>query len=300
MGMYPFGRGLARHLPMALLMVPLLLYVVFAFGPSVATVFFSFTDATGLPGMKWSFIGLDNYNKLLNSSDQAERIRSIRNSLEFALLVVVIQNAMGLFMAVVINKRLRGDTFFRATYFLPVVLGVTVSGLVWRMMMNPMGGPLTELFHLFGAKSSFLSSYGSAFEWVVFVQVWMYMGYSMTIFLAGLQSIPKDLYDSGYMDGTTRWQSFRHITFPMIAPALTVNMLLSIIGALQTFDIIYVLTGGGFNTRTLAFDVYRDAIANNTTADYGLASAGAMVLFLFVFIFTLISLYFLRRREVDL
>lgn len=298
--MYPFGRGLARHLPMALLMVPLLLYVVFAFGPSVATVFFSFTDATGLPGMKWSFIGLDNYNKLLNSSDQAERIRSIRNSLEFALLVVVIQNAMGLFMAVVINKRLRGDTFFRATYFLPVVLGVTVSGLVWRMMMNPMGGPLTELFHLFGAKSSFLSSYGSAFEWVVFVQVWMYMGYSMTIFLAGLQSIPKDLYDSGYMDGTTRWQSFRHITFPMIAPALTVNMLLSIIGALQTFDIIYVLTGGGFNTRTLAFDVYRDAIANNTTADYGLASAGAMVLFLFVFIFTLISLYFLRRREVDL
>lgn len=298
--MYPFGRGLARHLPMALLMVPLLLYVVFAFGPSVATVFFSFTDATGLPGMKWSFIGLDNYDKLLNSSDQAERFRSIRNSLEFALLVVVIQNAMGLFMAVVINKRLRGDTFFRATYFLPVVLGVTVSGLVWRMMMNPMGGPLTELFHLFGAKSSFLSSYGSAFEWVVFVQVWMYMGYSMTIFLAGLQSIPKDLYDSGYMDGTTRWQSFRHITFPMIAPALTVNMLLSIIGALQTFDIIYVLTGGGFNTRTLAFDVYRDAIANNTTADYGLASAGAMVLFLFVFIFTLISLYFLRRREVDL
>jgi raffinose/stachyose/melibiose transport system permease protein len=300
MGMYPFGRGIARHLPTVLLMVPLMLYVIFAFGPSVATVFFSFTDATGLPGVKWQFIGFHNYDRLLNSSDHTERLRSIKNSLEFAFLVVFVQNAIGLFMAVVINKRLKGDSFFRATYFLPVVLGVTVSGLVWRMMMNPMGGPLTELFHAFGAKSSFLSSYSHAFEWVIGVQVWMYMGYSMTIFLAGLQSIPKDLYDSGYMDGTTKWQSFRHITFPMIAPALTVNMLLSIIGALQTFDVIYVLTGGGFNTRTLAFDVYRDAIANNTTADYGLASAGAMLLFLFVLFFTLISLYYLRRREVDL
>lgn len=298
--MYPFGRGFSRHMPLALLLLPLLLYLVFAFGPSMATVFFSFTNATGIPGTHWHFIGFDNYHKLLFSSDQAERLRSIRNSLKFAFLVVLIQNALGLLMAVLINKKMKGDAFYRATFFLPVVLGVTVTGLVWRMMLNPMSGPMTSLFKQFGTSSSFLSSYDAAFYWIIFVQIWMYMGYSMTIFIAGLQSIPKDLYDSGYIDGTNAWQSFRYITFPMIAPSLTVNMLLSIIGALQTFDIIYVLTNGGFNTRTLALDVYRDAIANNTTADYGLASAGAMVLFLFVFIFTIIFMYLLRRREVDL
>lgn len=298
--MYPFGRGFSRHMPLALLLLPMLLYLVFAFGPSMATVFFSFTNATGLPGTHWQFIGFDNYHKLLFSSDQAERVRSIRNSLKFAFLVVVIQNALGLLMAVLINKKMKGDAFYRATFFLPVVLGVTVTGLVWRMMLNPMSGPMTSIFKLFGTSSSFLSSYDAAFYWIIFVQIWMYMGYSMTIFIAGLQAIPKDLYDSGYIDGTNAWQSFRYITFPMIAPSLTVNMLLSIIGALQTFDIIYVLTNGGFNTRTLALDVYRDAIANNTTADYGLASAGAMVLFLFVFIFTIVFMYLLRRREVDL
>ncbi len=287
-------------MPLALLMIPLLLYVVFAFGPSMATVFFSLTDATGLPGVRWHFIGFDNYHKLLFSSDQAERLRSIRNSLKFAFLVVVIQNAVGLLMAVLLNRKLKGDALYRATFFLPVVLGVTVSGLMWRMMLNPMSGPFASLFKAFHTSSNFLSSYDAAFYWIIFVQIWMYMGYSMTIFMAGLQAIPKDLYDSGHIDGTNAWQSFRFITFPMIAPSMTVNLLLSIIGALQTFDIIYVLTNGGFNTRTLALDVYRDAIANNTTADYGLASAGAMVLFLFVFFFTVVFMYLLRRREVDL
>ncbi|WP_199617514.1 carbohydrate ABC transporter permease [Paenibacillus alkalitolerans] len=298
--MYPFGKGIARHLPLALLMLPLLLYVVFGFGPSVATIFFSFTNATGLPGVEWKFVGWHNYERFFFSSDQKERIRSIVNTVYFSFAVVIIQNAIGLWMAVLLNRKLRGDAFYRATFFLPVVLGVTVSGLVWRMMTNPLGGPMKELFGWFGAKSTFFSDYNSAFEWVIFVQIWMYMGYSMTIFLAGLQSIPKDLYEAGHIDGTSRWQSFRHITFPMIAPAFTVNIMLSIIGALQTFDIIYVLTNGGFNTRTLAFDVYRDAIANNRVADFGLASAGAMIQFVFVFAVTVAAMIYLRRREVEL
>ncbi|MFC5467344.1 carbohydrate ABC transporter permease [Cohnella suwonensis] len=298
--MYPFGRGLARHLPLVLLMLPLLLYVVFGFGPSVATIFFSFTNATGLPGVDWDFIGWHNYEKFFFSSDRQERIRSMGNTVYFAVAVVLIQNAIGLGMAILLNRKLKGDAFYRATFFLPVVLGVTVSGLVWRMMTNPLGGPMKELYSWFGAKSTFFSSYDSAFEWIIFIQIWMYMGYSMTIFLAGLQSIPKDLYEAGYIDGTSRWQSFRHITFPMIAPAFTVNMMLSIIGALQTFDIIYVLTNGNFNTRTLAFDVYRDAIANNRVADFGLASAGAMIQFVFVLLVSVVAMIYLRRREVEL
>ena len=101
------------------------------------------------------------------------------------------------------------------------------------------------------------------------------------------------------MDGASGWKAFKNITFPMIAPAFTVNMLLSIIGALQTFDIIYVLTGGKFNTTTLAFDVYATAFGSGTS-DYGLASAVAMIQFLFVFIISMVALFYLRRREVEM
>jgi raffinose/stachyose/melibiose transport system permease protein len=298
--MYPFGKGLARYLPMALLMIPLLLYVIFGLGPSIATIFFSLTNATGIPGVKWEFIGLENYRRFLFSSDSGERIASAWRSVQFAFSVVVIQNAIALFMAVVINKKLRGDVFYRATYFLPVVLGVTISGLIWKLMFNPIGGPVQSVLEMFGTRSNFFGSYDVAFELVIFVQIWMYMAYSMTIFLAGLQSIPKDMYEAGYIDGTTKWQSFRNITFPMIAPAFTVNMLLSIIGALQTFDIIYVLTNGAFYTRTLALDVFSTAIANNASADFGLASATAMVQFLLVLVVTVVAMIYLRRREVEM
>ena len=299
--MYPFGKGMARHLPMVLLLIPTLLYFVFALGPSIATIFFSFTNATGLPGVDWDFIGWDNYRKFLFSSDSSERIAAAGRSVKFALFVVLIQNGIALVMAIILHKKLKGDVFFRATYFLPVVLGVTVTGLIWRLMFNPLGGPVQKVLNWFGESSNFFGSFDIAFELIIFVQIWMYMAYSMTIFLAGLSAIPKDLYEAGHIDGTSKWQSFRSITFPMIAPAFTVNMLLSIIGALQTFDIFYVTTNGQFNTRTLALDVFNTAIPNSvsSTADFGLASATAMIQFVFVFFVTIIALLYLRRREVE-
>ncbi|MCC3378726.1 carbohydrate ABC transporter permease [Paenibacillus farraposensis] len=297
--MYPFGKGAARLMPYLLLSIPVLLYLFFGFGPSMITVLFSFTDATGVPGQVWNFVGLENYTTFFTSSDSGDRIASIGRSLYFAVAVVLIQNAVGLFMAVIINKKLKGDVFYRAVFFLPVVLGVTVSGLIWQLIANPLGGPAQTMMSFFGTRSNFFGDYDIAFELIIFVQIWMYMGYSMTIFLAGLQSIPSDLYEAGYMDGASGWKAFKNITFPMIAPSFTVNMLLSIIGALQTFDIIYVLTGGKFNTTTLAFDVYATAFGSGTS-DYGLASAVAMIQFLFVFMVSMIALYYLRRREVEM
>lgn len=297
--MYPFGKGLSRHLPMALLMIPVALYVLLAVGPSMVTILFSFTDATGIPGTEWHFIGLENYTTFFTASNAGDQIRGIQRSLYFAFAVVVIQNAIALLLAVLLNKRLKGDVFYRATFFLPVVLGVTVSGLIWQLMFNPMGGPVQKMLNVFGTQSNFFGSYDIAFELIIFVQIWMYMGYSMTIFLAGLQSIPRDLYEAAHIDGARGWAAFRHITFPMIAPAMTVNMLLSIIGALQTFDIIYVLTSGKFETATLAFNVYAAAFGT-TSADYGRASAIAMIQFVFVFIFAIVSMLYFRKREVEL
>jgi len=297
--MYPFGKGMARHLPFLLLMIPTALYVLFGFGPSLVTVVFSFTDATGIPGTEWHFIGWENYRTFFTASNADDQMKAIGRSLYFAFAVVLIQNAVALFVAVLLNRKLKGDVFYRATLFLPVVLGVTVSGLIWQLMFNPMGGPVQRILKMFGTSSNFFGSYEVAFDLIIFVQIWMYMSYSMTIFLAGLQSIPRDLYEAGYIDGAKGWTAFRHITYPMIAPAVTVNMLLSIIGALQTFDIIYVLTGGKFETSTLAWNVFAAAFGS-TSADYGRASAIGMIQFVFVLIFAVTAMVYFRKREVEL
>lgn len=108
---------------------------------------FSFTDATGVPGQTWNFIGFENYTTFFTSSDSGDRIASIGRSLYFAVAVVVIQNAVGLFMAILINKKLKGDVLYRSVFFLPVVLGVTVSGLIWQLLANPLGGPAQALLN---------------------------------------------------------------------------------------------------------------------------------------------------------
>lgn len=296
--MYPFGKGFARFIPLLLLLIPLALYVIFYFGPSVLTVIYSFTDVKNIPGSSYSFVGLDNYKALFFSGNSPERWRSIGNTLIFMFVVTIVQNGVALFVAVIVNQRLKGDYFYRAVFFLPVVLGVAVVALIWSMMFDPLNGPVNKLYDvLFGYKDMFFGSFNHAFGYIIFVQIWMYMGYSMLIFLAGLQSVPKDLYEAGYIDGTSRWQSFRSITFPLIAPSFTVNMLLSIIGAMSTFDIILATTDGRFNTRTMAYDVYKETFRGSL--EMGLPSALSVIQFLIILVFVVVAVRQTRKREVE-
>lgn len=295
--MYPFGKGPARSIPYLFLLVPLTLYVVFYFGPSIMTVIYSFTDVKNVPGSSVNFVGLDNYRDLFFSGNSGERWASIGRTLYFVLFVTIVQNGVGLFVAVLINQKLRGDKFYRAVLFMPVVLGVAVVALVWTLMFDPVSGPVQQFYKLFGYSDTFFGSFKHSFNYIIFVQIWMYMGYSMLIFLAGLQTVPKDLYEAGYIDGTTKWQSFKSITFPLIAPSFTVNILLSIIGAMQTFDIILATTDGQFNTRTMAYDVYKETFRGSLAM--GLPSALSVIQFLFILVFVVINIYLLRRREVE-
>ncbi|MGG3504786.1 sugar ABC transporter permease [Paenibacillus lautus] len=296
--MYPFGKGFNRFIPLLLLLIPLALYIVFYFGPSILTVIYSFTDVKNLPGSTYQFVGLDNYKELFFSGNSGERWRSIVNTLIFMFVVTIVQNGVALFIAVIINQRLKGDYFYRAVFFLPVVLGVAVVALIWGMMFDPLNGPVNRLYDaLFGYQDMFFGSFTHAFGYIIFVQIWMYMGYSMLIFLAGLQSVPKDLYEAGHIDGTSKWQSFRHITFPLIAPSFTVNMLLSIIGAMSTFDIILATTDGRFNTRTMAYDVYKETFRGSL--EMGLPSALSVVQFLIILLFVVVAVRQTRKREVE-
>ena len=281
--------------------------LVFGVGPSLATAFLSLTDITGVKGVEWSFIGLANYKEFFVLQSQRDLLQVFKNTIVFCVSVTVIQNVIGLIIALALNNKvIKGRKFYRAIVFMPVVLGVLVTSLVWLNVLNPMEGPMAQLYGLFGKTSGFFSSSKSAMTWVIFTQIWMAMGYSMVINLAGLQSIPNQLYEAGAIDGTSAWQRFRYITLPLLWPTLNVNIFLAIIGSLQSYQVILRTTGGrNLATQTLSARVIFYAFNINAGSGAGAMRQGygatwAMVLFVFIFTATLIYRKAVSRREKEI
>jgi raffinose/stachyose/melibiose transport system permease protein len=282
----------------------ILFYIVMGFGPSLTTFILSFTNISGVPGVPWKFIGLANYREFFFQQSQRDLLLVIRNTIEFCVLVTVIQNAVALPIALALNSKLiKGRNFFRAVIFLPVVLGVLVTSLTWLAVLNPMDGPVAKLFSLVGVTSGFFTSAALALPLVIFCQIWMAMGYSMVINLAGLQSIPVELYEAGEIDGATKWKVFRYITFPMLWPTINSNLLLAVIGSLQSFQIILFTTGGkNMYTQTMAARVIFWGFNLNSgsgagTMRQGFGATWAMVLFVFILTATLIYQRTVGRSE---
>ncbi len=295
---YTFGRGWARWAPYLGLLPAIVLFVTFFLGPSLATIVLSFTDISGVPGLPWKFIGLANYVEFFTSGNARDNWAALVRTLIFCLSVTVIQNAVALLLAIILNTRLKGHMFFRGLVFMPVVLGVTVIGLSWVLVLNPVDGPAEQLLKLFGHNSALLGSDTDAFPLVIFVQIWANLGYSLVIFLAGLQAIPSELLEASHVDGANVWQKFLNVTFPLVRPSVTANVLLAIIGSLQSYQIIYVLTNGGHETTVLGLQVFSTAFSGSQRQGY--ASALSVLQFLIILVVALVSQYYLRRKEVQL
>ncbi len=280
------------------------LQVVMGLGPSLATFVLSFTDITGVKGVPWHFIGLANYREFFVQQSTRDLMLVMKNTVVFCVAVTVIQNAIALLIALALNSDLiKGRGFFRAVIFMPVVLGVLVTSLVWRLVLNPMEGPAAWLLALVGLKSGFYNAASSALGSVIFTQIWMAMGYSMVINLAGLQAIPGELYEAGQLDGATGWNRFRYITFPLLWPTVNVNILLAVIGSLQSFQVILLTTGGrNMATQTLSARVMYFAFNINAGSGAGAMRQGygatwAMVLFVFILAATLLYQKTMNRKE---
>ena len=268
--------------------------------PAVATSIFSLTDYTGLPHAPINWVGIRNYIDLLTGGQQF-LIRALGVTAIFSLMVTVLQNLVAVLIAWLLNAGLRGQITVRALVFLPVVLGATVNGLTWYVMFNPLGGPVTAVLSELGIRSNLLGSTATALYAVIWVQIWANLGFSMMIYLAGMQAIPGDVYEAGKIDGTSPWSAFQHLTVPLLAPSITINVLLAIIGTITGFELIFVLTDGGpaFTTQTLGMWVFNQAFFSNNRLP-GYASAIAMVQFLLVFAIALVMQAYLRRRETVL
>ena len=282
---FPFPRRAPMRLTFAIGMAVI---VIFAIVPAVGVLVISFSDIRGLP-----YLPVD-YN-----------LNAIKNTLIYAVISTVVGIALALGIAVLFNQKLKGSTFYRAVVFMPTVLGVTVIGLIWSLIFNPSGGPAATLWSWFGADSAFFGDQQLALGLVILVQIWANLGVSVVIFLAGLQAIPEDLYETAAIDGATAWQKLRLVTVPMLAPSITANVLLGIVGSLQSYQLAYVLTGpNNPATQLLSLAIFSTGFGGSTSSgtaqSQGYAASISIVQFVIVGVISLAVLTYLRRREAKI
>ncbi|HUN23735.1 MAG TPA: sugar ABC transporter permease [Anaerolineales bacterium] len=301
---YHFGRGFAKWTPYLLLLPGLLFYFVIALGPSMATAVYSFTDASGIKGAPIHWIGFENYREFLFMGRASiDNFNALLRTLVFCVSVTFLQFGLGLFVALIVNQNLKGTNIFRTIYFMPVILGVAIQGLMWSLFLYPLGGPVAQFLDLFGMRSEFLGGQPSeAFAWVIAIQIWANMGTTMMIFLAGLQTIPSEMYEAARIDGANTWQVFRNVTWPLLTPSVNTNLLLNIIGSLQAWQLFLVLVGYRNGTQVLGYLIYATGFgqtSGSVTSSFrqGYAAAASIILFLLVLVIGMSVQAILQRRE---
>lgn len=275
----------------------LVLGALFTLYPMVSSWWISFTDWSGLESEK-RWVGLDNYREAVG--DDAFW-GAFGRTFAFTAVAVPVMLVLALLAALVLNDAsLRMRAVFRTMFFLPVVTTTAIVGVVMSLMMNPFDGPLNAVLldlGLIDRPIDFLGDPDLALWSVAGVFVWKWMGMSMIYWLVALQTVPQELYEAARVDGCTRRQTHRHITAPMITPFAVVIILITFVGALQTFPLVQSMTQGGpaFATELVELYIYRLAFAADFTPRLGYASAVAVFFGITVLIFTLAQVWGVRR-----
>lgn len=265
--------------------------ICFILFPVVYSFFLSFTD--------WSIygpgkvIGLNNYIKIFTDK---VFIQSLLNTAVYALIVVPVEMVISIILAHQLNKKLiKYNNFFRTVFFMPFVLSLISVGLVWSWLYSPDFGFISQTFSILGIESpAWLSDPKIAMLSIAISTVWRNTGYYITIFLAGLQSMPTELYDAARVDGAGSGKIFRSVTLPLLSPTIFVSVIIATIWAWQVFDLTYIMTKGGPARSTLSTGllIYNTAFVNT---EIGLASAQGWILLVIVLVLT--GLYFLGQRK---
>lgn len=274
--------------------------LVFRLGPVVWSFLLSFQRYNPFQGGTW--IGLENFKELLEEKDFHQ---VFFNTVNFTLMYLPLGVITSLLLALLINSRLRGMVLYRAIFFLPVISAVAAIGTIWAWLLNPLYGLVNFLIKTgLGVRGpEWLGNPRSALFTIVLVNVWRTMGYSMVIFLAGLQNIPQELLDAAKVDGAGKLKTFFRVTLPLLSPTTFFVIIITIIRSFQIFDMVYILTapsageggsvGGPANsTNVLVISIFQNAFKFNRM---GYGAAQAYVLFLMVAVITLINFKFQKR-----
>lgn len=272
----------------------LLLFVIFTYYPLVYNFVLSFQDYNPISD-EGTWVGFTNYIDILQNDSQTAKI--LQNTLVFTLAVVSIILVLGLGAAMLLNQKLRFRNGVRSMLFSPTVLAGTAVAIIWIYIFDHRFGLIYHILKLFGVASPrWLIDPNWAMTALVIVYVWKNLGYAAVIYIAGLQSIPADLYEAARVDGAGAWSRFRHVTIPGLSPVTFFLGVTSVLNSFQAFDIIRVLTRGGpvNATNVLIYRLYEQGFTE--IQNYGRASVVATILFVIMFIITLIQLRVLERR----
>lgn len=279
-----FGNEQAKTALLALL-PSFIIFTAFTLYPVVYSLYLSFFNASLLASRR-TYVGLANYSNLLQNPTFQ---KAVKNTVQYTIGVVPIGIALSLCIAVLLNNRLRFRSFFRAAFFAPVITSMVAVSIVWTWMFEPSYGLINNLLALIGISGpGWLTDPVWAMPSVILLSIWKNLGFNMVIFLAGLQNIPAEIYESASLDGVTPFQRLRHITIPMMRGPIAFAIIVSMIKSMQVFGQIYVMTGGGpaNSTMVVVYYLYQQAFEFYRS---GYASAVAWVLFVAILLLTLIQ-----------
>jgi len=280
-----------------LMYVPaVLLFAMFIFYPFIQGIRVSFTDWNGY-SQNYNWVGFDKYKMML--SDKNVWI-TIKNTIIYGFGSTFFQNILGLAYALFLDSQIRGKGLVRTIVYLPVIISPLIMGYIWYFFFQYDGGAVNDAISLFGLEPVDWLSKGPVAVWLItFVNTYQYMGTAMIIYLAGLQSIPKDYYEAASIDGAGGWTKFRSVTLPLLMPSITINILINIIGGLKLFDVIVAMTNGGpgYASSSISTMMYNLYFARQ---DAGYAAALGNTMFLMIAIVSLLALFYLKKKEVKM
>lgn len=276
-----------------LIVVPaLVFYLVFVIYPLIGGIYYSLTDWNGISA-EYNVIGFKNY---INLSQDSHVLEPLKNTFIYAFFTTILLNVLGLAMAIGVEKVIHGRAFFRSLLFIPSVLSAIVVGYIFNFIFSNVLSEIGEVLGATAMANNLLGSKQWALPMAILVDAWKGAGWYMVIYIAGLQNIDPSLYEAADISGATSWQKFWNVTFPLLAPAFTINMVLAVERAFKQYDLVLALTGGGPGraSELISMTIYNESFTNKR-AGYG--SALGVVLFLIIVIITLFQMKVLRRRE---
>ena len=283
----------------------LVIFGTFTFLPIILNFFYATTGSDAVLLSQRPYVGAENFRSLLackdyldpNSCQRDIFWRAVHNTGKFVLLQVGLMILFSLITALILNRKIPFRGFFRSVFFYPVLLSPVVVALIWKWVLQRYGVLNAGLDAVGMTPVDWLVDGNWSFFWIVFVTIWAHMGFYVLILLAGLQAIPADIYEAAEMDSATKWRVFYRITMPLLAPTMVVVLVLSLIRAVQAFDEIFVLTGGGPGSATTLIlqYIYETGFAAQPQL-FGLAAAASILMAVVLMVLTLLQLAVTRNR----
>lgn len=278
-----------------LITIPILaLFVYFNTIPLIRGVIYSFTNFKGFGSYDW--VGFRNYMDLFSDARVG---RSYLFTFKLAIVTTIVVNIIALILAIALNSKIRGKSFFRGSYFLPNILGALVVGYIFNYFFTYILPALASMIGIDALSTSILSDPGTAWIGIMIVCAWQAIAVNTIIYISGLQTVPVDLYEAGNLDGATGFKQFCHLTFPLIIPFFSINMVLCVKNFLMVFDQIVALTNGGpaQSTESISYLIYNNGMAGG---QFGFQSANAVVFFIVIVIVSVAQMKFTGKKEEQL